>query len=145
LLLGLTACAAMAQTTPDGEIPLGPLDTCGTLVQTGDCVLFEGGGGSFYIADYGDFRVGDTVHVVGTITECTNICSQADGCISGAQLFDPVLEPCGAPVTSFEAELCTAASASLVGALGAGFFVARPRHRQRKLTTCRHSENARVP
>ncbi|TWT45202.1 hypothetical protein RAS1_16240 [Phycisphaerae bacterium RAS1] len=76
-----------------------PIDACGVLVQGRECVLFEGGGGSYYLSNYGRFRAGDAVRVVGTVDpDCSAICSDADGCISGAEVYDPVSFPCGQPI-----------------------------------------------
>ena len=122
-LLAAFANVATAQTTqPSGQ----EIDACGTLVQVGRCVLFSGAGGNFVLADYGNFRLGDAVRVVGTInTDCMNICAEADGCIQGAVVYDPAIMPCGTPIPDLGTDLavaaidslCTGASAA-IGAAG---------------------------
>lgn len=118
LVLACSLCAVALGQTDNAEpnLPAGPFDACGTLVSTGDCVLFNGGGGMFYVADTGRFRVGDSVRVVGTLNpNCTTICADADGCISGAVLYDPAVLPCGTPVnTPFDP--CSGVSLGLLGA-----------------------------
>lgn len=91
------ALAARGQSTqPAGPVPI---DACGVLVQGRECVLFQGGGGKYYLSEYGRFRAGDAVRVIGTVDpNCNAICSDADSCISGAEVYDPVSFPCGQPV-----------------------------------------------
>ena len=105
---------ALAQTTqPSNQ----EIDACGTLVQVGRCVLFSGAGGNYVLADYGDFKLGDAVRVVGTIsTDCQNICAEADGCIQGAVVYDPAIVPCGTPIADLETDLAVAS----IDALGTG-------------------------
>jgi hypothetical protein len=103
---------AVAQTSQ----PSGEIDQCGTIVRAGNCVLFEGGGGKFVVADFGGFQVGDFVRVVGTVDpDCTNICDQADGCVRGAVVYDPLLLPCGTPL-EVPFDPCSGLSAALAGA-----------------------------
>jgi hypothetical protein len=116
------ASSALAQTTqPSNQ----EIDACGTLVQVGRCVVFSGAGGNYVLADYGDFKLGDAVRVIGTIsTTCTTICPEADGCIQGAIVYDPAVLPCGTPIPNLETDLanaaidsvCTAASGAIAGA-----------------------------
>lgn len=111
------------------------VDDCGTLVRGVDCVLFEGGGGRYYLADYGKFRVGDTVRVVGTADPtCITICADADGCIRGAVVYDPTVYPCGTPIPSLGDlggavvnSICTAATGALGSAALIGMFMTRGR------------------
>lgn len=125
------AVIASAQTTDD-TTPRA-IDDCGVLVRGTDCVLFEGGGGSWYIADYGNFRVGDVVRVVGTADPtCITICRDADGCVRGAVLYDPAVYPCGTPIPSLDDlggavvdSICTAASGALATTALVGMFVTR--------------------
>ena len=112
------ALAAMAAAQSDANVPAGQaVDTCGTLVRSGNCVLFEGGGGSYYIPDTGKFKVGDAVRVVGTITACENICTAADGCIAGATLYDPAILPCGTKLPNLPADLVSSACSAVSGSL----------------------------
>lgn len=118
LLITLIAGGAGAQTTQPGTTEI---DACGVLVQSSRCVLFEGGGGNYVLSDYGGFKAGDAVRVVGTVdTNCITICPEADGCIRGAVVYDPARLPCGTDLPSFPGDLvtsaCTAASAALLTA-----------------------------
>lgn len=102
--------AASGQTTGDPDF-----DACGLLVRGAKCVLFEGGGGRYVLSNYDDdFGVGDLVRVVGTLDEnCATICSDGDGCIRGAVLFDPFVFPCGTPIeVAFDP--CSGLSAGLL-------------------------------
>ena len=95
VLVLATTGAASAQISAEPDF-----DACGTLVQGTECVLFEGGGGRYVLSDYGGFRIGDAVRVVGTVDEgCITICQEGDGCIRGAQVFDPAILPCGTPAS----------------------------------------------
>jgi hypothetical protein len=117
----LFAPAAIEQVTNDPNGPSGPqeIDACGTLVQMGPCVVFEGGGGSYVLADYGRFRIGDAVRVIGTADpDCITICPDADGCIRGAVLYDPAIWPCGTPIPSVGEDLLPAITESACSALG---------------------------
>ena len=133
LLFCGTAGPAFGQTLLAASQPTtGAFDACGTLAQEGRCVLFDGGGGKYVLADYGGFRVGDAVRVVGTLDpNCTTICASSDGCIRGAVLYDPAVLPCGTHIPSLPADLlgsaCTAASAAVAGGLGAGLWFTRRR------------------
>lgn len=116
LLTVLAASSAWGQTTDPNTTEI---DACGVLVQSARCVLFEGGGGNYVLSDYGGFKAGDAVRVVGTVdTNCTSICSEADGCVRGAVVYDPTVLPCGTALPSFPGDLvtsaCTAASAALL-------------------------------
>lgn len=113
------------------------IDACGVLVRGTDCVLFEGAGGRFYLADYGNYRVGDAVRVIGTADPtCITICRDADGCIRGATLYNPAVYPCGTAIPSISDldnalvdSVCTAASGALGTLALAGMFLSRPRGR----------------
>lgn len=109
------------------------IDECGVLVRVGSCVLFEGAGGRFVLADYGDYREGDLVRVVGTVDEnCITICSEADGCVRGAEVFDPLVFPCGEPLPDFPGDVCTGVAGGLTLAGLSGLAVASRRsHRHR--------------
>jgi hypothetical protein len=124
------AAAQQATTAPT------PIDACGTLVQGDDCVLFAGGGGKYVLADYGQFRVGDAVRVVGTIDpNCQTICGGADGCIRGAVVYDPAVLPCGTPIANGPADIitnvCSAVGAAAPAAAAAGMWLTRARRGRR--------------
>ena len=98
-------------------------DACGVLVQGAECVLFTGGGGSYALSDYANFKIGDLVRVIGTLDEnCITICQEGDGCIRGAEVFDPTVFPCGTPVR-VEFDPCGGLSAALVPLLGGGLLL----------------------
>jgi hypothetical protein len=106
------------------------IDACGALESAGTCVVFDGGGGKYLLSDYGNFHVGDTVRVTGSIEpNCVTICSDIDGCISGAKVYDPNVVPCGSDIPNLPTDLvtnaCTAASAALSGAIAAGLWFTR--------------------
>jgi len=127
---GLLVCVAYAQVDPNAP---RAIDACGVLVQGAECVLFEGGGGRYVLSDYGDFKVSDTVRVVGTIDpNCATICLEGDGCIRGATLYDPAVFPCGQRIPSFPEDLlidaCAAASAALPTLTLAGLVLAGRRN-----------------
>lgn len=101
-----------------GDGPM-EIDACGTLVQAGSCVVFATAGGRFVLADYGDFRAGDAVRVIGTADPtCIQICPDADGCIRGAVLYDPARFPCGTDIPSLRDDLLPALTESACSALG---------------------------
>jgi hypothetical protein len=131
LLVLLLTPAAWAQTDQNTTGPT-EIDECGTLVRSGNCVLFEGGGGTYYVPNTGNFKVGDAVRVVGTLNpNCTTICDQADGCIQGATLYDPAINPCGQALPNFPGDIvtnaCTAAAGSLLALTLGGLWLTRPR------------------
>ena len=131
LVVGLACGLADGQTTQPST---SEIDACGTLVQGTHCVLFEGGGGKYYIPDYGRYRVGDAVRVVGTVdTNCITICSDADGCIRGAALYDPAIYPCGTAIPNFPGDIVTNACTTVSGGLGSlavvGMWLTRGRRR----------------
>lgn len=96
---------------------LQPFDACGTLVRGTHCVLFDGGGGKYYVPNTGHFKVGDAVRAVGTLDPgCRTICSDADGCISGGVLYDPANFPCGSALPSFPDDILTGAANSATSA-----------------------------
>ena len=118
----LASCAAHAAAqAPDDHA----FDACGTLARGASCVVFEGGGGSYYLADYGGYQVGDRVRVVGTLNEsCITICEEIDGCISGAVVYDATQLPCGSAIPSLKDDLagslCSTAGLGLLGAAAGG-------------------------
>ena len=123
-----------AQSSTAGAGAAGEIDACGTLVQVGRCVLFSGAGGQYVLAEFENFKVGDAVRVIGTIDPgCNSICTDADGCISGATLYDPAVLPCGTPILSLQDDLavalvdsaCTAASGAIAGVALVGLALTR--------------------
>jgi hypothetical protein len=117
----------LAQTNPPAQA--GPIDACGVLVQGAECVLLEVSGGRYVLADYGRYRVGDEVRVIGTINpNCVTICNEGDGCIAGAVLYDPNVFPCGSGPVVPPFDPCAAISAGLTMALAGGLLLA-PRRR----------------
>lgn len=124
------AVRALAQTDPDN---VGPqeIDACGVFVRGNGCVLFEGGGGLYVVADPGDFAFGEPVRIVGTVDpDCLTICPEADGCIRGAVAYDPAVLPCGTPIADFPGDLltgiCSAAGTAVTGLTLFGMWLARP-------------------
>src|SRR5262245_24113776 len=67
-----------------------PFDSCGTLVQGAECVLFDAdGGGEFTVASVDQFKPGDRVRVVGRLERnCATACLQGDGCITNNSISD---------------------------------------------------------
>jgi hypothetical protein len=127
LLGSLVVANALAQTTQPSTTAI---DACGVLVQGARCVLFEGSGGKYVLSDYGRFKAGDAVRVVGTVdTNCATMCSDADGCVRGAVVYDPATYPCGTHIPSFPNDLvtglCTAASAALLTVTLVGCHITR--------------------
>lgn len=118
--------------TAGAQVLPGPaFDECGVLVRGVECVLFEGGGGRYVLSDYGNFKVGDTVRVVGTLNEnCITICSEADGCISDAVVYDPTVLPCGTEIPSISADTCATTAAGLLGSALGGVALTRGRPRR---------------
>ena len=67
-----------------------PVSACGTLVKDElyECIVFEpyDGHGPYLLDGWGDFKVGDEVHVSGTATyECITFCDYY-ACIFGAEV-----------------------------------------------------------
>lgn len=119
--------AALGQTSQPAA---GEFDACGRLVQGAECVLFEGGGGTYYVVgDFSRFRVGDAVRIIGELNpDCVSFCQEGDGCIGNAELFDPALFPCGTPVrTPFDP--CAGLSTTMLaaGLLGLAWAAGRGR------------------
>jgi hypothetical protein len=125
LLLAVMPAAALAQRGTE-------IDACGYLVQGRNCVLFDGGGGLYSLSDYGSFRLGDYIRVIGTIDEnCRTICEDdADGCIRGAVVYNPEINPCGEPIPSFPYDGCAAAAAGLGTTAILGLRLTRGRRRE---------------
>jgi hypothetical protein len=124
-----SVAATLAQTEVTGP---QPIDECGTLTEGAGCILFEGAGGKYVVTGAGNFHVGDAVRVVGTADpQCVTICSDADGCIRGAELYDPAVFPCGTALPNFPADIitgvCSTLSTSLLMLLLVGLVVARRR------------------
>lgn len=123
--------AAIAPAQNDGEPPVTEeIDECGVIVRGQSCFLLEVAGGRFYVADYGGYQEGDTVHVTGTVDRsCITICGDADGCIRGAVLYNPTVFPCGEPIPDPQIDICGSAASGLAGALGLALWFSRPAHR----------------
>lgn len=118
IIAAFAAAPASAQLSDEPDF-----DACGVLVQGAGCVLFAGGGGSYVLSDYANFKIGDLVRVIGTLDEnCITICQEGDGCIRGAEVFDPAVFPCGTPVR-VEFDPCSGLSAALVPLLGGGLLL----------------------
>ena len=118
IIAAATAAPASAQLSDEPDF-----DACGVLVQGAECVLFTGGGGSYVLSDYANFKIGDLVRVIGTLDEaCITICQEGDGCIRGAEVFDPAVFPCGTPVR-VEFDPCGGLSTALLplGLMGMWF------------------------
>jgi hypothetical protein len=99
---------AQVDDTPENDGPV-EIDTCGVLVQSGSCVVIAVNGGNYVLSDYGRYRAGDSVRVVGTADpNCIQICPDADGCIRGATLYDPSQFPCGTAIPSLGENLIPA-------------------------------------
>ena len=119
--------------TEDGGMQA--IDECGVLTRGSDgCVVFDAAGGSYVVPDSGRFNVGDMVRIVGTVDPaCITICSNADGCIRGAVLYDPTAFPCGEPLPQFPGDLltgiCAAVGASLPTLAAVGMWCTHPRRR----------------
>jgi len=127
ILLG--AYPASAQEDGGG---MQEFDACGVLLAGAGCALFEGGGGTYVVVNTGDFQFGDTVRVVGTLDpDCITICPEADGCIRGAELYDPAVFPCGTSLPSFPEDIitgvCSTVSTGLLTLTLAGTWLTRRR------------------
>lgn len=122
IVAAFAAAPALAQLSDEPDF-----DACGVLVQGAECVLFTGGGGSFVLSDYANFKIGDLVRVIGTLDEnCITICQEGDGCIRGAEVFDPAVFPCGTPVR-VEFDPCSGLSAALLALPLVGMWFCRRR------------------
>jgi len=103
------------------------------IVRGDTCFLLEVAGGRFYVADYGGYAEGETVHVTGTVDRsCITICGDADGCIRGAVLYDPAVFPCGEPIPDPQLDICGSAASAVAGSLGLALWfssrgIRRPR------------------
>ncbi len=130
-MLSLAAFVTAARAQSGDET----IDECGVLVRVGSCVLFEGAGGRFLLSDYGDYREGDLVRVVGAVDEnCITICPEADGCVRGAEVFDPLVFPCGEPLPNFPGDICTGVAGGLtLAGLGGLALASRRLPRRRTL------------
>ena len=122
IIAAATAAPASAQLSDEPDF-----DACGVLVQGAECVLFTGGGGSYVLSDYANFKIGDLVRVIGTLDEaCITICQEGDGCIRGAEVFDPAVFPCGTPVR-VEFDPCSGLSAALLALALLGMWLSSKR------------------
>lgn len=68
------------------------IDTCGTLVSSITCLLFEVDSGTRYILvpRPSGLQAGDRVHVVGDLDpQCVSFCLQGNGCV-----HNPAVTPC---------------------------------------------------
>lgn len=119
--------AANAQDSIDPDF-----DECGTIVRGTNCILFDGGGGLYYLTDFYGYQVGDEIRVVGTLMpDCTTICADADGCIADAIVYDPDVYPCSRDVgedpTTIITDACTTLSLGLLALVVFGMYVTRPK------------------
>jgi hypothetical protein len=106
------------------------IDACGVLVQGVECVLFETAGGAYLLSDYADFKAGDFVRVVGTADpSCVTICGDADGCVRGARVYDPLQFPCGTALPDFPGDICTGLAGTLLAGSAAGLVGLRSRRK----------------
>lgn len=127
-LLCTAAFVAAPASAQDGDGGPREIDACGVLVQAGNCVLFDGAGGRWFLSDYGGFRAGDLVRVVGTADPtCITICAEADGCVRGAVVYNPAVLPCGTPLPSFPGDICAGVAAGLGGLALLGLSLAQRR------------------
>jgi hypothetical protein len=128
LLASSLACSQtndnQTQQNDNGGLRFQLFDACGLLKEGNGCILFEGGGGTYVLPDAGGFDFGDVVRVVGTLDpECVTICTDADGCIRGAAVYDPTVFPCGTDLPNFPDDIFTNACSSLGTALPAAALV----------------------
>jgi hypothetical protein len=74
---------------------INPYESCGTLISTPNCVVFQPDNSSSYLVlvNYGGFQVGDRVHVIGHAQQCSSACQ------TGYCLFGNSIEGC-APLHS---------------------------------------------
>ena len=95
------ARGCIVDNTIEADMPTDqPIEACGVLVQGTPCVLFAVFGNSqlqFILDNYGEYQVGDTVYVTGTVfRECdTTWCPEARGCI-----IDNTIDDCANPLSS---------------------------------------------
>ncbi len=138
LMLAAAALSEAGATARAQSPARTPFDACGVLISDGTCVLFEGGGGRYYLPEYGDdsFRVGDAVRIVGTLDPgCTAFCNDFDGCISGASAYDPAIYPCGTELPNLQVDIingvCDSVTAALMGVIAGGLWLTWPRGARR--------------
>ncbi len=125
LALILAAPSGITFAQDNEPAPVREIDACGTLVRSGNCFLVEVAGGRFLVTETGRFRAGDEVRVIGTLDEsCITICADADGCIRGAELFDPEVLPCGTPI-GVPFDPCAGLSAALTMFSVVGLYLSR--------------------
>lgn len=127
LALILAAPSGITFAQDNEPAPVREIDACGTLVRSGNCFLVEVAGGRFLVTETGRFGAGDEVRVIGTLDEtCITICADADGCIRGAELFDPEVLPCGTPI-GVPFDPCAGLSTALLAAPLVGLWFSRRR------------------
>ncbi|MGD2094523.1 MAG: hypothetical protein PVH77_05900 [Phycisphaerales bacterium] len=70
----------------------GHFDSCGTLIQGVECILFQPDTGGLYLLDnLGSFKAGDRVRVRGVLDpNCISICMQGNGCIENNTISECV-------------------------------------------------------
>jgi hypothetical protein len=87
LLLALFLCAPLVNANT--SINPSPYDGCGTLVQSGTCVLFQADNGNTYdmLEGTGPWVVGDYIHVVGEQSPCFSSCG-TNACIFSVTLLE---------------------------------------------------------
>ncbi len=114
LLVSALVGSAVGQITSGEE---EAFDQCGVLVSGSGCVLLDTGGARYVVVNVGDFQFGDEVRVVGTLDpNCITICDEAEGCIRGAEVYNPAIYPCGSAIPSFPEDLLSGAClASSIG------------------------------
>ena len=98
----------------------GQIAACGTLVQGGECVLFEDDKGFlFQVDNTGAFRVGDRVRIRGEFEQdCVTICQQVSGCVRDNTITAATGDcddPGGSPV-------CPTASLAMITLAAAGLL-----------------------
>lgn len=99
LLLTLTLLASASAANANTSLNPSPYEGCGTLIQSGSCVLYQADNGNTYNLNEGTagFPVGAFLHIIGTQSPCASDCS------SNACIFDvTTIESCSSdPTTGF--------------------------------------------
>lgn len=136
IVAGLLALPALAQTT-SGPVTGTSIDACGTIIQGTSCQVFSGGGGTWYLANYGPYRIGDSVRVVGVInTDCSAFCKDIDGCITGNEIYSSDVNPCGTSIPSFPGDalnsVCSSLGTTATGLTLIGMWLTWPGRRTRR-------------
>ncbi len=116
----LGAIPAFAQSDPSITGPQ-PFDQCGVLVNGNGCVLLDG---EYLLTNAGGYPFGATVRVVGTLDpHCINICGDISGCISGAEIYDPTVFPCGTALPNLQTDIVSGVCSGVAGGLVLGSCV----------------------